>query len=55
LAAAIEKDLGVKPELIRGSNGVFDVVVDGQLIYSKAETGQFPEHDEIIKDLRARS
>ncbi len=26
---------------------------DGELIYSKQETGRFPEHDEILAKLRA--
>ena len=34
--------------LIEGSKGVFDVVVDGELIWSKHETGRFPELDEIL-------
>lgn len=41
-------------ELIRGDNGIFDVVVDGQRIYSKHETGRFPENAEIIEALQAR-
>jgi len=31
------------------------VVVDGDLIYSKAETGRFPENAEILDALRARA
>jgi len=30
---------------------VFDVRVDGRLIYSKQQTGRFPEHDEILSQL----
>jgi selenoprotein W-related protein len=41
----------VVAELIKGSGGVFDVVVDGQLIYSKRQTGRFPEHSEILNQL----
>ncbi len=36
-----------KCELIGGGGGVFDVVVDGRLIYSKHQTGRFPEPGEI--------
>ena len=35
--------------MIEGSGGVFDVKVDGRQIYSKFQTGRFPEHDEIFK------
>lgn len=37
--------------MIEGSGGIFDVKVDGKLIYSKHQTGQFPSHDEIISQL----
>jgi selenoprotein W-related protein len=38
-------------ELVKGSGGIFDVVVDGRLIYSKHQTGRFPRHDEILNQL----
>ena len=34
--------------LVRGDNGVFDVVVDGELIFSKHAQGRFPEEEEIL-------
>lgn len=33
---------------------MFDVVADGDLIFSKHTEERFPEHDEIIAALRAR-
>jgi selT/selW/selH-like putative selenoprotein len=39
--------------LIKGDNGVFDVVANGNLIFSKHATGRFPEEHEIIKALRS--
>jgi selT/selW/selH-like putative selenoprotein len=48
LAAEIEREFGVKPVLERGRGGVFDVLVDGTLIFSKHEEGRFPEHDEVL-------
>jgi selenoprotein W-related protein len=44
----------VDPELIEGGGGIFDVRVDGELIYSKHETGRFPEHGEILQQLEGR-
>ncbi|MBU5537284.1 MAG: Rdx family protein [Candidatus Aenigmatarchaeota archaeon] len=32
-----------------GDKGVFDVYINGKLIFSKWKTGRFPESDEIIK------
>jgi selT/selW/selH-like putative selenoprotein len=51
LAATIEQATGVQPTLIEGGGGVFDVTVDGRLIYSKHATGQFPEEEEILAEL----
>ena len=34
--------------LVTGSKGVFDVVVDGETIYSKAETGRHAEPGEVL-------
>jgi predicted Rdx family selenoprotein len=36
---------------VRGSGGVFDIVVDGRLAYSKAATGQFPSDSDVRKAL----
>jgi selT/selW/selH-like putative selenoprotein len=41
----------VQPELIAGGGGIFDVKADGKLIFSKHETGRFPEHDEVLTAL----
>lgn len=51
MAADIKKQTGVEPELIAGSGGIFDVVVDGKMIFSKQEVGRFPEHREILSQL----
>ncbi|MBN1890104.1 MAG: Rdx family protein [Thermoflexales bacterium] len=52
MAAEITKVLGVEPELIQGDNGIFDVVADGKLVFSKYTTGRFPTNDEIVERLR---
>ena len=36
------------PTLVRGEDGIFDVVVDGKLLFSKHEAGRFPEPREIL-------
>ena len=35
-----------------GSKGQFDVLRDGDVVFSKHEAGRFPEHDEIVAALR---
>jgi len=52
LAAAIKQTLGVEPELIAGSGGIFDVKADGRLVFSKHEAGRFPEEAEVLAALR---
>lgn len=34
-------------ELIPSSGGAFEVILDGELIYSKLKTGRFPEDKEL--------
>jgi predicted Rdx family selenoprotein len=40
--------------LIAGSKGIFDVWVDGELLYSKYDTQRFPECGEVTLLLRER-
>jgi selenoprotein W-related protein len=35
-------------ELIKSSGGVFEVVKDGKLIFSKKAKGRFPDENEIF-------
>jgi selT/selW/selH-like putative selenoprotein len=39
--------------LIPGDRGIFDVVLDGSLIFSKHSEGRFPQADEVLALLRA--
>ena len=55
MAAAISDALDVDAELIRGDNGIFDVVCDDEMIFSKHEAGRFPDNDEVIERLRPAS
>lgn len=45
--------MGVLPALVEGADGVYDIVCDGQLVFSKHAAGRFPEDDEIVVALRA--
>ena len=42
------KSKGFNVDLIKGSNGVFDVEIDGKLIYTKRNTGRFPSRGELL-------
>jgi selT/selW/selH-like putative selenoprotein len=47
----MERQTGVPVRLIEGAGGVFEVVVDGALIFSKRTLGRFPEEVEILAQL----
>ncbi|MBN2539581.1 MAG: Rdx family protein [Deltaproteobacteria bacterium] len=52
MADEIKGTLGADATLVPGSGGIFDVIADGDMIYSKFKTGRFPEHEEIIEKLQ---
>ena len=53
MAAKIKDELGEEPFIIEGAGGIFDVNVDGKLIYSKHETGEFPDEDALVAQMKA--
>lgn len=55
MAAAIKDTYETEPKLIGGGGGIFDVHVNGKLIFSKHETGRFPEEHEILDALGAHA
>lgn len=48
MADAIKDRYGVDVKLIESGGGVFEVVKDGELIFSKKAVGRFPEHNEVF-------
>jgi len=42
----------VESELVPGSGGIFDVIVDDKLVFSKFETGRFPDSGEIVQKIK---
>ena len=53
MAARIKDAFGAESFLIEGAGGIFDVDVDGKLVYSKHETGEFPDENALVSELRA--
>ena len=43
---------GIEASITAGENSQFDVVHDGDVIYSKQREGRFPEEDEILDLIR---
>ncbi|MBD3160875.1 MAG: SelT/SelW/SelH family protein [Candidatus Eisenbacteria bacterium] len=52
LADAIDRRFGIKADLIEGSGGVFEVSAGAEKIFSKKETGRFPEDHEILEKIQ---
>jgi predicted Rdx family selenoprotein len=42
-------------EIEEGAKSQFDVLKDGELIFSKEQEGRFPEHSEVRELLSGRS
>ena len=38
--------------LIKGQDGVFEIVLDGKLIYSKRRMGRFPDQGEVSRAIQ---
>jgi len=44
--------LDLDPKLVASGGGVFEVTVDGDLVFSKKSTGRFPNDGEILRLIR---
>lgn len=44
---SLETEFGAQVELVAAGGGVFEVTVDGELVFSKKALGRFPEPDEV--------
>jgi selT/selW/selH-like putative selenoprotein len=49
VAAELKRDFGAQTKLVKSSGGVFEVEVDGAVVYSKIATGRFPHPGEVAK------
>ncbi len=52
LKQKLEKEFTADVTLVDGERGIFDVTVDGKLVFSKHKEGKFPEWDEIKSVLK---
>jgi selT/selW/selH-like putative selenoprotein len=41
-------------EVVPGANGIFDVHVDGTLVFTKSMLGRYPEPDDVMPLVRAQ-
>ena len=55
LARAVEAETGIKPGLVHSSDiGAFEVRLNDELIFSKIETGRFPDFTKIIDVVKGK-
>lgn len=54
MAAELRNEFGADARLVRGKDGVFEVEVDGDLVFSKRRLGRFPDPGEVARAIRAR-
>ena len=52
LAVEIESEFSVLSRLIESSGGVFEIEVDGTLVFSKKKLERFPYENEILEIIR---
>ncbi|WDP93405.1 MAG: hypothetical protein HUN04_24965 [Desulfobacter sp.] len=53
MADLIKNETGITPELVPGSGGVYDIIAGETLVYSKKNTGKFPENNEIVDKIKS--
>ena len=41
-------------EVVTGDGGIFDVHVDGELVFTKSMLGRYPQPDDVIPLLREK-
>ena len=49
----MRKAFGAEAKLVPGGNGIFDVIVDDELVFSKFKAGRFPDPGEVTGKLKA--
>jgi predicted Rdx family selenoprotein len=41
-------------EIVTGNGGIFDVHVDGELVFTKSMLGRYPQPDDVLPLLRGK-
>ena len=56
LAAAIKDKLGITAKLKKGHGGIFEVAIDGKVLYTNRNVcGSFPTEDDILRKTKEYS
>ena len=54
MEAALKQEKGLTIEFVPGDRGVFDVRLDGTMLFSKKAEGRFPTATDIVQRVRQR-
>ena len=49
-----EQDYLGAVEVVPGANGIFDVHLDGELVFTKSMLGRYPDPDDVVPLIRER-
>ena len=53
MADVLKQELGINAELSKGSNGIFTIAVDGDIVAKKTLEG-FPTPEQVVAAVRAK-
>ncbi|MBK8166846.1 MAG: Rdx family protein [bacterium] len=54
MADALTSRYGLTANLVPSSGGVFEVTIDGELVFSKKARDRFPDHAEVFTEIERR-
>ena len=54
LQKELAKSLGVTPKIKMGGKGQLDVIVDGNVVFSRQQAGHLPTAAEIVEAIKAQ-
>tara|TARA_B100000609_G_scaffold90090_1_gene71864 strand:- start:3137 stop:3310 length:174 start_codon:yes stop_codon:yes gene_type:complete len=54
LEAELKQEFGAEVTLLKGGAGIFDVHVDGTLVFSKHEVGRHADPGEVLRAIREK-
>ena len=53
LAARIHVEFGIKPELIRGGGGIYELTIDGTVVFThRGSRSRIPEDEKLLQAIR---
>jgi selT/selW/selH-like putative selenoprotein len=47
----IKQTTGIDAELIAGGGGIFDIAVNGELVFSKHQAGGYPDEEALARQI----